>query len=390
MNNMQPYQILFPIGALYAISGALVWILFAFGWIAYPGTTHAHWMVGGFLFSFVMGFLMTAIPKFTGSHGASQRELQFACVLALASFALMNPLRGQAMRYGIALSILLFLCFYGGRRFRARLHSPPKHFVFLLVGLISGIVGSAMLLGTELTGTFTELTLPARILLYQGTIFCFVLGVGGKLITALLGWDAGPMIQITSLQKTRTHPITQAFRSAITWQVALVVFSFAIEFTPLAAQGRLIRAFVASWIALSKWQIHRAPRVRGRLTNWLWISTWGLISGLWIYALIPAAGIHGLHLAYISGFGLMTLMVASRVTLAHGGYGMELELRSRAIRWTGGLIVFAAMTRFVAPWTSSYSRHLAYAAVTWIAALLIWIVVFTPKAINPRGNSEHP
>ena len=36
------------------------------------------------------------------------------------------------------------------------------------------------------------------------------------------------------------------------------------------------------------------------------------------------------------------------------------------------LALLAALTRVVAPWSSSYQQHLAYAGATWIVAVVVW------------------
>ena len=112
------------------------------------------------------------------------------------------------------------------------------------------------------------------------------------------------------------------------------------------------------------------------------MSAWSLILGTWAPALFPSFAIHGVHLAFMGGFGLMTLMIASRVTLAHGGYGLELEANSKAIAITGVLILFAAATRVTAILIpNSYLPHLAYAAMIWIIALGVWSWSFIPRML---------
>ena len=114
---------------------------------------------------------------------------------------------------------------------------------------------------------------------------------------------------------------------------------------------------------------------------WMWISAWMLMIGLWTHSLFPTLGIHAAHLIFMSGFGLTTLLVASRVTLAHGGYSLNLETTSRIFPITATLILLATLTRFSSLWTSSLIQHFAYAAALWILALIFWISFFLPKMI---------
>ena len=76
----------------------------------------------------------------------------------------------------------------------------------------------------------------------------------------------------------------------------------------------------------------------------------------------------------------MTLMIATRVTLAHGDHGYELEGSSKALKWAGILILAAMLTRIMAPFTmSAYRRHLGYASLVWILAIIFWAWVFFRK-----------
>ena len=75
----------------------------------------------------------------------------------------------------------------------------------------------------------------------------------------------------------------------------------------------------------------------------------------------------------------MALMIASRVTLAHGGYDTRIEISSWFITLSGALVLLAAWTRLSAPFTRNYSHHLGYAALVWILAILVWGVFFVPR-----------
>ena len=71
-----PYRIFFPLGLLSAFIGVLSWVPFALGYTQnYPGTEHPHLMIGGFLYVFALGFLMTAIHCFTETAHAKFSEL---------------------------------------------------------------------------------------------------------------------------------------------------------------------------------------------------------------------------------------------------------------------------------------------------------------------------
>lgn len=360
---IQPYQIFFPVGLAYALWGAAIWVLYALGLTAYPGAEHAHLMISGFLFSFSLGFLMTAVPKFTGSEPAREWELVLGFVLSIGTFV------GFASS-AAALAVLVFIAGFFLARFRQRRYSPPKHFIFIPMGLALGMLGSVFMM----TGVG-----PGRVFLFQGTMLCLVLGVGGKLVSALLGWGTPPLVQLSVVGQNKSEPLIPA-RVGI--PAALLLAGFLLEFTPLTVLARLLRAAAASFVAIEAWKLHRKPKSPGILVKGLWLSGWSLVAGSWLYAGVPSMGVHALHLIFIAGFGLMTLMIASRVTLAHGGYELDLELRSRALVFAAVMFLSAAGLRMSAPYTPYYFQILVAAACAWIAALLAWIVVFVPKIVR--------
>src|SRR5262245_51371283 len=64
-----PYRIFFPLGLALGLTGVSVWPFYYFGVTeGYSGRTHAFVQICGFLYSFAAGFLLTAIPRFTGTQ----------------------------------------------------------------------------------------------------------------------------------------------------------------------------------------------------------------------------------------------------------------------------------------------------------------------------------
>jgi len=81
---------------------------------------------------------------------------------------------------------------------------------------------------------------------------------------------------------------------------------------------------------------------------------------------------------------MITLLIASRVTLSHGGFSLDAELSSRIFAITSLFIALSAVTRTTAIWTASYYQHLTYAAALWIIAILSWGIYFLPKMMKRK------
>lgn len=373
---MEPYRVFFPLGAISAILGTIGWVLFAFGFsLSYPGSAHPDLMVGGFLYAFACGFLMTAVPRFTGSKHASKSEVFFQAGLFLA---LLGFGFASSRIYFHVLSVASFvsLIAYCLSRFRTRTYSPPRFFIFVGLGLAFGTAGAALLAANDLQLIPAPVALFGHLLYTQGMILALIAGVGTHLLPAIFGWTDLP-IQITRLSKE--PPLLHQLLPVILLASTLLA-AYAIESAGAQTPGRAIQAGVLTWLAVRYWRIFSKPKARGWLPKILWVSAWTLLIGLWLPVAFPAYWIHAIHLAFIGGIGLMTFSIATRVTLAHGGYGVRAELRFAPLGVPAILILLAAITRSVAMYVPQvYIHHLGYAAVTWIAGVVVWSVAFLPR-----------
>src|SRR4051812_38435254 len=82
-----PFRLFFPLGILFGIIGVGHWVLWSVGWkIPEIALAHAALQTQGFLASFVIGFLMTAFPRFTGTWPATKAEISIMMVAYLAFF----------------------------------------------------------------------------------------------------------------------------------------------------------------------------------------------------------------------------------------------------------------------------------------------------------------
>lgn len=368
------YRYFFPAGWLLGIWGAFIWLLFPRGIGGYPGMIHPEIMMGGFLLCFVCGFLMTAAPRFTASFGPSRWEQALAQVLIVLLFASLIP-ASKAYFYSAVLLLFLFLAQFLIRRFLARKANPPDAFIFVGFGIISGLVGDAVLLCGEFLPVPAQVYTLGRLLLLQAYIFSLVLGVGSRLIPALLGW--APL------------PTEGGLPAKLKVFVVLAIAFFATYFMEvfyIPQLANLARAVVFSVIGFNFWKLHKLPKRKDRQAFWLWVSGWFFVIGQWGIGLVPSFRIHILHVLLIAGLALMTLMIATRVSLSHGKHDMDLEKNSKALLFGALLLIFAAFTRLSAGFAPHiYQSHLVYASYTWILGLLVWGGVFLPRILRVKN-----
>ena len=368
----EPYRVLFPLGLIFAVLGGFVWLSYGNPNYPYPGQQHAELMVGVFIYAFISGFLMTAIPKMTASFPATNTDVAVAAgfVIANGVFALSGE---STLFYFSSASAILYLMVFFAKRFLARTKSIPPFFPFVLLALLAGLVG-ALVLAFEVGGVAS---LIARKLYFETLILFLVLGIGSRLIPVISGRGV-------SDSKKPSEPYLNIALGV------LVLLSVVLQGFGYLQTGGLLKFLVVSWISVFKWGLFKTAPSNSRLALGMRLSGTLVPLGLLLSALQPGMAIHWMHLTYIGGFGLMTLTVASRVTLAHGSYDLSFEGRSTALWITGGLILLATATRVSAPFMGEgYISHLKYAAIVWIAAVCVWSSVFLVRMIKRGELAKH-
>lgn len=362
----EPYRLFFPIGTLYGFWGVAIWLLYGFGITsAYPGPQHMQLMIGGFLGAFAFGFLTTAVPRFTQSFAARPFELGL-----IAGPLLIGPL-AEIYNPSFFLPTLtisyLGMAFYVGSRWQTSKVRPPDPFVLIGYGLVAAMAGLVL---QQIPFTDPRWLFLGRLLFLRAFMLLMIVGVGGQLIPMLLGgMAAGGLVRSDSLWNNRFIYLGFIFLSA-----------FFVEALLSASAGRWMQALIVAAVAFRYWHIVRFPIARTKLAWVLWTSCWFLVTGLLGEALFPSYAVHFLHLTFIGGLALTTLMVATRVVLAHGGFNLILETRLKSLFWIGGFVLFASVTRMSAGFLPAfYEVDISSAALFWLTGLSIWAVVLGRK-----------
>lgn len=373
-----PFRVFFPLSLLMAIYACVNWILFVFfNTGTYPGMEHARLFVGGFIYFAIFGFLMTAIPKFTESFPLKAGELFAALSIALLVIAT-TVSKAESLFWLMIVFGWVVLLSFGFQRFRKRKQNPPFTFLFVGIGLFMGLIGSSLIY----IQSFTELStaVAGKILFYDGMVLSLILGVGGRLIPGILGHSDIVLKQRAHYEKPL--PFLKVIPLEVYGLATLFIASYLLEVFVSGTVGWLLRAVVASYMAIKYWAIHKKPKEKKIHGHFLRLSCFFIILGLWLAPLIPAHATSMKHLMYIGGYSLMTFLIASRVTLAHTGAGLTMEFKHFPYSFFGGLLLLAAVTRAVATFLpKTYLNHLGYTAICYIFATFLWAVIYIPKML---------
>src|SRR5262252_4338310 len=127
--STDPYRIFFPLGIALGTAGVSIWPLYYYGVTeSYSGRAHAFVQTDGFLYAFIIGFLLTAIPRFTGTEPPSipvQYVLAAIVAVSAGAFEFQCFVVGQT-GFLVAHAMLMALAV---RRFLRRRQDPPDTFV---------------------------------------------------------------------------------------------------------------------------------------------------------------------------------------------------------------------------------------------------------------------
>src|SRR5215467_11196024 len=115
-----PYRIFFPLGIVLGAMGVSIWPLYYYGFTeGYSGRSHAFVQTDGFLYAFIAGFLLTAIPRFTGTDAPS-RGIQYVLAAILAACAVAFEFQFFAIGNGAFIAAHVIVIVLAARRFRQR------------------------------------------------------------------------------------------------------------------------------------------------------------------------------------------------------------------------------------------------------------------------------
>lgn len=383
MKQQEPYRLLFPLGTLFGLLGVGVWYLIGLGstHAALVKVAHADIMMGGFLLVFSAGFLMTAVPKFSGTFPASKTEVNgtFAVTLALLTSTLISP----SLFYTLAALLTSILILFAVRRLPKRTRGLPTNFVFVPLGLLCSLLGSLLLLLASF-GFLIDFQAMGKLFFHYGMMHCLVLGVGSLLIPAILGFGPLPLSSIV-LKEWKWGWLNVPYALATVLMLALI-FESRVD----TQIGRALRFVVVSFVALVCWRIHRFPKIRSTSAWFVWAAAWSVFVGNFLSLVFPLKTITAMHFTFIGGFSLLTLTVATRVVLAHGGHGLDDEKKSRNLILAGFSVLFATLFRVTA---DLYPQHhlalLMSAAIVWLFGFFVWTLRFLRLVLNFSGTEEH-
>ena len=369
----------FLAAGLWAIAAMALWIgALAAGWQiggSYGGPNwHAHEMLFGYSSAALAGFLLTAVPNWTGRL----------------------PVSGTPL-------IILFAVWCAGRLV---LLAPD------LLGLIPSITIDAAFLPLLLAICAREIIAGRKwkdLKILGGILALAIANIGFHLLVAWTG-DAGfanrlgvgAFVMLVSIMGGRVVP---SFTR--NWLVKRHAIDLPVPYNRFDTVALLVGlAALMLWVGLSGtiWT-GLACLVAGilhllRLWRWRGWQSWDekLVLVLHLgYAFVPlgffaiaaaqmgwAEPIASLHLFTVGAIGVMTLAIMSRATRGHTGLPLA---ASRVTAWSYAALILAALLRPLAGvWPDYYTELLSAAGLCWIAAFALYVAEYGPVLVRTRRD----
>lgn len=381
----EPYRVLFPLGVLLAWAGVSQWLLLlaGVGTFASGRVFHSIAQIQSFMMCFAAGFLLTMIPRRTGTPPAGPVLLGITIVAPIAT-TVGAGLGKFALAVSAWMVLVIALAAFAIRRLSsARAAGPPApdSFVWVPLAFLTGIAGAVLtgfrMLGPEWIGLHTL----GKDMLVQGMFLGLVLGVGGMLLPLITRGDAPP-----AAGASRTGHLARLAHVAMA--LALVA-SFWLESlgTAVSVQARAglaLRAGIVLAVLLVSSRIYRLPTLPGWNRRVVWLSAWLIPLGLGLAAAYPGNKQAGLHVMFIGGFALMAFAVALHVILAHGPDPQVGQGRPWQVPTYAGLFLLALGARIAMQFADQahYFDLMGLATGCFLLGTVVWGSLAVPRILR--------
>jgi uncharacterized protein involved in response to NO len=370
----------FLLGAIYAALTVLVWLPLFYGELEIasaltPVDWHVHEMLYGYLPAIVTGFLLTAIPNWTGRLPIQGTPLLVLVVLWVAGRVgvTMSASIGWLPAAIVDASFLILVIAAATREIVAGRNWRNLRIIGMVGLLLAGNIAfhiEARISGHAEYGT--RIGIAAIVLL--------IIVIGGRITPSFTrNWLAR--------ENPGRLPTPFGRFDGATMVVSAVSLAFwIVQPSGRATGAALAIAAVLNAVRLARWAGDRTlsdPLVLILHVGYAFVPLGFLLAGLGALDFVVAST--GVHAWMVGAAGIMTLAVMTRASLGHTGRALIASPATQAIYVA---IIIAALARIYSslePGWSTWSLHIA--ALAWAAAFLGFAVVYGPLLARPKPET---
>jgi len=368
----------FLAGACYAAAAMLVWMLVLSGELTLPThftprDWHVHEMLFGYVAAIVTGFLLTAIPNWTGRLPLQGWPL-LGLVIAWAAGRAAVMFSARIGWIGAAVIDSTFLLLVAAACLREIIagRNWQNLKVLLPVSLLAGAnLGSHIEAGVRGTSDYA---VRAGLI----AVMMLIMLIGGRVVPSftrnwLVRENPGRM----------PAPFGRFDQMTIAASAAALLLWLAWPDGTATAFG-LAAAGILQTLRLARWAGERTTA--DRLVLVLHVA-YAFVPIGFLLAALSACGLvgtnAGIHAWTAGAIGLMTLAIMTRATLGHTGRPL---VASAATQWLYAAMLAATLCRIGSALQPAWTEILlAAAGAFWIAAFLGYVLVFGPMLLQPRA-----
>lgn len=359
----------FLFGAVWAAVSVVLWLLVLTGTLPLPSHLtpvewHVHELLYGYIPAIVAGFLLTAVPNWTGRLPVVGMRLAvlFAIWTAGRIILLVSEWTGAAVAVAVDLSFLAVLCAAVAREIISGKNARNLK-VLVIVGLL--FAGNLTFHLETLSGDpeyGTRMGIAA-------TLFLIIL-IGGRIIPSFTrNWLArqAPGRLPEPFDRFDLAVMGVSGLALLTW-IGLPDHVFTAVVMALAAFANLAR--------LARWAGERTvsePLVWILHLAYLFVPLGFALQALAIIVPDTIPTTAALHAWTAGAMATMTLAVMTRASLGHTGQTLKAGLATTAIY---GAILVAALLRILAAFDSAPEAVLHIAATAWLLAFGGFAIVY--------------
>jgi uncharacterized protein involved in response to NO len=366
-------------GPMWAIIALTIWLIVPATGVSLPSvfeplSWHRHEMLFGFVGAVVAGFLLTAVPNWTGRLPIAGAPLAglFALWIAARVALLFSAVIGLAPAVVLDAGFFVVLALLAAREvIEAGNRNLPIVGLILLFGLIDALDYAAA------TGLVRDPDVAWKSAV--GLVIALISLIGGRIIPSFTrNWLMKQGMR-EGLPAQPTH-----FDLAVIAATILAVFGWVLApsgwltglLFAIAAAGQFVR--LARW---KGWKTFEDPLVLILHVGYAWVPVGlAMLAAVDLGAAIPrSAAVHALT---AGAMATMILAVMTRATLGHTGR----ELRaSPATQLAYVLVTIGAVLRVIASLgIVDYRVGLEFAGAAWIGAFLLFLCAYGPILFGPR------
>jgi uncharacterized protein involved in response to NO len=359
----------FFLSALHAGLAIPAWLWMHFSGHALPGPIpglgwHVHEMLFGYLAAVMTGFILAAIPNWTGRLPLSGWPLAGLVALWLAGMAfafISEPVAAMAidLAFPCVLAFAVWREVLAGRNWK----NAPVAAMITLFGIANALHHGEHL-GIVADGLGPRLALAVAAVL--------IALIGGRIVPSFTrNWlvKQGKPVLPNSFGMIDKLSLGSTLASAIAWTVAPDTVAAGILLT---VAGALLMVRLHGWRGASTF---REPIVFVLHVGYAWLAlAFVLLGASRLSVLVPeSAAVHALTAGAI---GTMTLAVMTRASLGHTG---RVIVADRTIVAIYCAVTLGAALRVAAPFLEgSYREALIAGGMLWSGAFLLFAVRYAP------------